>query len=289
MNIRMKKHLLLLCTTTVLPLSVFASQAITDATPVTDQIIDMQRSELQKNTLGKGFGPQSPRDIDNITGSNQQLFSFAPSSMEMNLCNIHFHKNAEHKGGDFSRYAGNGDGKGYNTGYQYTGQLTKKELTPTSESLTAALHNELFPGDTIEVHYVYSTAKVKPGPTLGSCLSDSIKNPALRVESQVFVLVNDKDALSFVELTEDTMKGDRAQAINIPDNSGQPIQYLGSTTGPSYNQQGSPFQVTWSVRPKTLKVDINTVAEWLNDNKYKENHAHGVRNLVIDPLLLSGN
>ncbi|WP_413692476.1 delta-class carbonic anhydrase [Psychromonas sp. KJ10-2] len=284
----MKKHLLLLCTTTVLPLSVFASQAINDAKPVTDQIIDMQRSELQKNTLGKGFGPQSPRDIDNITGSNQQLFSFAPSSMEMNLCNIHFHKNAEHKGGDFSRYAGNGDGKGYNTGYQYTGQLTKKELTPTSESLTAALHNELFPGDTIEVHYVYSTAKVKPGPTLGSCLSDSIKNPALRVESQVFVLVNDKDALNFVELTEDTMKGDRAQAINIPDNSGQPIQYLGSTTGPSYNQQGSPFQVTWSVRPKTLKVDINTVAEWLNDNKYKENHAHGVRNLVIDPLLLSG-
>lgn len=289
MNIRMKKHLLLLCTTTVLPLSVFASQAITDTKTVTDQIIDMQRSELQKNTLGKGFGPQSPRDIDNITGSNQQLFSFAPSSMEMNLCNIHFHKNAEHKGGDFSRYAGNGDGKGYNTGYQYTGQLTKKELTPTSESLTAALHNELFPGDTIEVHYVYSTAKVKPGPTLGSCLSDSIKNPALRVESQVFVLVNDKDALNFVELTEDTMKGDRAQAINIPDNSGQPIQYLGSTTGPSYNQQGSPFQVTWSVRPKTLKVDINTVAEWLNDNKYKENHAHGVRNLVIDPLLLSGN
>ncbi|RBW47347.1 hypothetical protein DS885_03620 [Psychromonas sp. B3M02] len=285
----MKKHLLLLCTTTVLPLSVFASQAITDANPVTDQIIDMQRSELQKNTLGKGFGPQSPRDIDNITGSNQQLFSFAPSSMEMNLCNIHFHKNAEHKGGDFSRYAGNGDGKGYNTGYQYTGQLTKKELTPTSESLTAALHNELFPGDTIEVHYVYSTAKVKPGPTLGSCLSDSIKNPALRVESQVFVLVNDKDALNFVELTEDTIKGDRAQAINIPDNSGQPIQYLGSTTGPSYNQQGSPFQVTWSVRPKTLKVDINTVSEWLNDNKYKENHAHGVRNLVIDPLLLSGN
>ncbi|WP_409439974.1 delta-class carbonic anhydrase [Psychromonas sp. GE-S-Ul-11] len=287
MKILMKKHLLLLCTTTALPLSVFASQTVTQSEPVSDQIIEQQRAELQQNTLDKGFGPQSPRDIDNIAGNNTQLFSYAPNTTDMNLCNIHFHKNAEHKGGEFTRYAGNGDGKGNNSGYLYAGQLTKEELTPISVPLSKELHHQLFPGDTIEVHYVYSTANVKPGPTLGSCLSDSTKNPALRVESQVFVLVNDKEALDFVELTKDSVKGDRPQAINIPDNSGQPIQYLGSTTGPAYNQQGSPFQVTWSVRPQVLKVSINTVATWFKDNQYNENHAHGVRNLVTNPLLLS--
>jgi hypothetical protein len=37
----------------------------------------------------------------------------------MNLCNIHFHKNAEHKGGEFTQYAGNGDGDGFDNILQY--------------------------------------------------------------------------------------------------------------------------------------------------------------------------
>jgi hypothetical protein len=44
-----------------------------------------------------GAGPQSPRDIDNPAGSNSVKFETAPLIEEMNLCNIHFHRNAEHK------------------------------------------------------------------------------------------------------------------------------------------------------------------------------------------------
>ncbi|WP_187293196.1 delta-class carbonic anhydrase [Octadecabacter arcticus] len=69
--------------------------------------------------------------------------------------------------------------------------------------------------------------------------------------------------------------------------TGTPIAYDGSTTGPSYNEAGSPLQVSWSVRPDVIKVDINSVGAWYADNIFDEGHAHGVRNLVLYPALLS--
>ena len=68
---------------------------------------------------------------------------------------------------------------------------------------------------------------------------------------------------------------------------GVAVQYGGSTTGPSYNEKGSPFQVSWSVRPQVALVNIHTVGSWLEDNIFDEDHAHGVRNLVVNPDLLS--
>jgi hypothetical protein len=246
-----------------------------------------QRAALASNTKDQGFGPQSPRDIDSKQGTNTRDFSTAPAYTEMNLCNIHFHKNAEHKGGEFTLFAGEGDGHGYDSGYKYSGKLNKKELTPVNDNLCKNKHGSLSSGDTIEVHYVHSTAKVKPGPTLGSCLSDSIKNPELRVETQVYVLVNDESALDFNDLSKHGMKNGLEQALNIPNNTGVPIQYAGSTTGPSYNEKGSPFQVSWSVRPKVAKVNIASVGKWCEGNIFNEDHAHGVRNLVINQDLLS--
>lgn len=254
---------------------------------VSNSVIAQQRTALAQNTQGKGFGPQSPRDIDKLAGNNTRYFGTAPEYSQMNLCNIHFHKNAEHKGGEFSTYAGNGDGKGYNTGYMYNGKLSESELEPFKGSVGAKGHGGMKPGDTIELHYVHSSAQVTPGPTLGACLSESIANPQLRVETQVFVLVNDKSALDFVKLAEVKRSNGVYQAVNIPTNTGKPIQYAGSTTGPGYNEQGSPLQVTWSVRPKVAKVDISTVAKWLENNEFEEDHAHGVRNLVVNPDLLS--
>jgi hypothetical protein len=137
------------------------------------------------------------------------------------------------------------------------------------------------------VHYVFSTAQVAPGPTLASCLSEAINNPQLRVEAQVLVLVNDDSALDFTELAAVGEADGLHQAPNIPSNTGGPIVYAGSTTGPSYNEAGSPFQVTWSVRPEVAKVSIASVAEWLSGNVFEEDHAHGVRNLVTNPDLLS--
>lgn len=255
--------------------------------PVSDQTITDQRSNLQKNTDGKGFGPQSPRDIDSSAGNNSIVFNPAPAYTQMNLCNIHFHKNAEHKGGEFTKYAGNGDGHGYLSGYQYSGSLTKAELAPVDHEICPGKHGNLYPGDTIEVHYVHSTAQIKPGPTLGACFNDSIKNPQLRVETQVYVLVNDKNAGDFEVLAQYGKKNGFHQALNLPDNTGIPVQYAGSTTGPSYNENGSPFQVTWSVRPKVAKVNIKSVGKWCKGNVFDEDHAHGVRNLVINPDHLS--
>ncbi len=122
---------------------------------------------------------------------------------------------------------------------------------------------------------------------MGSCFNDAIKNPQLRVETQVYVLVNDKNALDFGSLTKHGEKNGLQQPLNIPSNTGTAIQYAGSTTGPSYNEKGSPYQVTWSVRPKVAKVNIETVGAWCKGNVFKEDHAHGVRNLVVNPDLIS--
>lgn len=254
---------------------------------VSDSVIAQQRDMLAKSTEGKGFGPQSPRDIDAVDGNNARLFSAAPDYKQMNLCNIHFHKNAEHKGGEFTQYAGNGDGHGYMSGYRYTGTLNASESKPVAGEICPSEHGALSVGDTIEVHYVYSTAQVEPGPTLGSCLNEAISNPQLRVETQVYVLVNDDKALDFTQLTQHDVKNGLHQALNIPDNTGTPVQYAGSTTGPGYNEKASPYQVTWSVRPKVARVNIESVGEWCKGNTFKEDHAHGVRNLVINPDLLS--
>lgn len=258
-----------------------------DKGPVADSVIAQQQAALAKNTEGKGYGPQSPRDIESLSGENTIAFNAAPASTHMNLCNIHFHKNAEHKGGEFTRYVGNGDGKGNQSGYAYTGALNAAEKRASGEPVCPSSHGQLMPGDTIEIHYVYSSAQVNPGPTLGACLSPANVNPQLRVEALVAVLVNDKNAADFAMLTKDERRNGRPQAVNIPTNMGAPVQYAGSTTGPAYNEAGSPLQVSWSVRPKVMKVDINSVGNWCKGNVYNEDHGHGVRNLVKHPALLS--
>ncbi|EPJ45274.1 MAG: hypothetical protein OFPII_28950 [Osedax symbiont Rs1] len=287
----MKKIYFIIAATALAPFLANASSSTSSENshegPVSNQVIEDQNHFLLAQTNNKGFGPQSPRDIDLKTGSNNRAFSLSPPSTQMNLCNIHLHKNAEHKGGEFTTYAGNGDGHGYQTGYKYSGHLSEAELVDYGREVGASKHGSIYAGDTLEVHYVYSTAQVKPGATLGACLSKSIGNPQLRVETQVYVAVNDKKAKDFVSLTKVKIVDGLYQAVNIPNNTGTPVQYAGSTTGPGYNKKGSPFQVTWSVRPNVEKVSISTVGKWLNGNEFKEDHAHGVRNLVTHPSLLS--
>jgi hypothetical protein len=73
-----------------------------------------------------GFGPQTPRDITSISGTNKRLFTLAPAAAELNLCNIHTHTNAEHKGPGFSVFAGKGTHGGYKCNDSDT--LTAAEL-----------------------------------------------------------------------------------------------------------------------------------------------------------------
>lgn len=254
---------------------------------VGDEIIEAQRAALATNTKDAGFGPQSPRDLGTLVGENKLAFSHAPAYTEMNLCNIHFHENAEHRGGQFTTFAGNGNGKGYGTGFVYDGTLSDAELAPLGRKVGENDYGYLKPGDTIELHYVHTSAKITPGPTLGSCLSEAIVNPQLRVETQVYVLVNDDAAADFVNLTEVGKVNGFYQAVNMPQDTGTPIAYAGSTTGPSYNEKASPLQVSWSVRPEVIKVSITSVETWLSDNIFDEKKAHGVRNLVVNPNLIS--
>jgi len=237
-----------------------------------------------------GFGPQTPRDIDSIKGENGRQFSLSPDYKQMNLCNIHFHENAEHKAKDYSVSAGEGH-DGYGGGYKcnMSAKLSKAEMAPLAKPACKSEHGDLVPGDTIEVHWVHSTADVKPGKTLGACLSEKNANPDLRVEAQVFVLVNDKSALNFNDLGYggNVVNGFH-QAKAIPGNTGKPVMFTGSTTGPKYTESTcSPLQVTWNVRPLCAKLDINSVAKWCESNEFGEDHAHGVRKLVTSPKLLS--
>ena len=103
-----------------------------DMVDVSSSTIAEQRQNLAKNTKDKGFGPQAPRDISSPDGSNTVAFNRAPVLTRMNHCNIHFHKNAEHQGGEFAKYPGNGDGKGYSIGYVYSGTRSKVEMPPPS-------------------------------------------------------------------------------------------------------------------------------------------------------------
>lgn len=285
----MKREVIIaLAIATTLPMLASAKEVSVGAHgAVADSVISRQREMLAENTKGKGFGPQSPRDIDATAGNNSRVFTAAPAPTEMNLCNIHFHKNAEHKGGEFTQYAGNGDGHGFHSGYKYSGKLSASELKPVGHDICPSMHGGLAAGDTIEVHYVLSTAQAEPGPTLASCLTDAINNPQLRVEAQVYVLVNDKQALDFERLAQYRRNNGLYQATNIPSNTGTPVQYAGSTTGPGYNEKGSPFQVSWSVHPHVAKVNIESVGKWCKGNVFNEDHAHGVRNLITNLDLLS--
>ena len=179
----------------------FASGAFADSAGhgVSDEVIAEQRAALAAATAGMGYGPQSPRDIDAHDGMNHRAFSTAPAVTDMALCDIHFHENAEHKGGTFTTYAGNGDGHGYGTGFKYDGKLTEAELAPVAMTVGDSEHGDLVPGDTIEIHFVHSTAQATLGPSLGTCLSEAIGNPQLRVEAVVAVLVTEGGA-DFVEM-----------------------------------------------------------------------------------------
>ena len=231
----------------------------------------------------QGYGPQTPRDISATAGSNPRSFSVAPAATELNLCDIHLHTNAEHKGPGFSVFAGKGEHGGYQC--NETSSLSAAELKVPAAS---ACHG-VKPGDTIEVHWVHTSCEATPGNGLGTCLSDACANPQLRVEAQAFLVVNDPKAANFSDFTYDgNVVNGLHQAKALPSGTGAPVTFLGSTTGPKYTQaKCSPLQVTWSVRPSCTKIDIASLNEWCKGNVFKEDHAHGVRQLVTAPELLS--
>lgn len=233
----------------------------------------------------QGYGPQTPRDISAQAGANPRSFTLAPAASEMNLCNIHFHTQAEHKGPGFAVFAGATEHGGYRC--NGTDALTPAELKPV-EGHGGGCHG-VKPGDTIEVHWVHSSCASTPGKGLGACLTDACANPQLRVETGVFLVVNDAKAADFQDFAYDgNVVNGLHQAKALPSGTGAPVVFAGSTTGPSYTEaKCSPLQVTWSVRPQCQKVDISSLNAWCGNNVFAEDHAHGVRQLVTSAELLA--
>lgn len=229
------------------------------------------------------MGPQTPRDISSVAGLNTDMFQMAPPASEMNLCNIHTHTNAEHKGPGFSVFVDDSDYGGF--ACNGTDDLTDAELAPAPGA-----YGKVEPGDTIEVHWVHTSCDIDPGEGLGSCLSDTCTDPLLRVEAQTFLVVNDSNALDFTQMDYKGFEENGLdQPMMIPSNTGEPVVFRGSTTGPSWDQQTcSPLKVTWSVRPTCAKLDINSLHRWAESgNVFNETESHGVRQLVTAPELLS--
>ncbi len=229
------------------------------------------------------MGPQTPRDISNTFGLNLEAFPLAPPANRMNLCNIHTHTQAEHKGPGFGVFVGAADDGGY--ACNETAQLEAADLAPAEGA-----YKGVEPGDTIEAHWVHTSCMATPGEGLGACVPEGCDNPLLRVEAQVFLVVNDPGALDFTAMGHGGAGADGLhQAKMIPANTGEPVVFRGSTTGPSYNQSRcSPVRVTWSVRPQCARLDINSLHRWAEQgNVFKETKSHGVRQLVTAPELLS--
>ena len=228
-------------------------------------------------------GPQAPRDIDSVAGSNTTHFDVAPPASEMTLCDIHFHRNAEHRASGYSKLIGDGDHKGYicngsTPGIGHAGGHGDAHHAPKGCAGIAA-------GDTVEVHWVFTTCDVAPGPTLGSCFTKTCSDPQLRVEARVFNLTDDGSGANFADFRA-PKAGDK---VTVPPAS-DPVQYLGSTTGSSYNDGScSPFKVTWNVTSACAPLEIGSINGWCgkDENPFKEDHAHGVRLLVEDAALLS--
>ena len=153
--------------------------------------------------LCQKYGPQTPRDIASAAGENDRVFALAPSSAELNLCNIHFHKNAEQTAPGLKVFVGADKHGGY------------------------------------------------------KC--------------------NECDSLSTAELkapARDVCSGVKPRRHDLTP--------LGAHLVP-----GLARQVTWSVRPSYAEIDINSLASRCKGNVFKEDHAHGVRQLVTAKELLA--
>ena len=266
---------------------VLASCATEGMSKSGDKMAKDKMSKAASAELCTDMGPQTPRDISSLIGTNLTEFTLAPASTQMNLCNIHTHTNAEHKGPGFSVFVNDSDNGGY--ACNDAKSLNASELFDPYQGKGA--YKGVKPGDTIEVHWVHTSCDIEPGEGLGSCLSDTCADPLLRVETQVFLVVNDpENALDFTTMD---YKGLDTNGFHqpgmIPSDTGTPVVFRGSTTGPSYDQSTcSPMKVTWSVRPQCARVDIGSLHRWAEQgNVFNEKKSHGVRQLVTAPELLS--
>ena len=223
-------------------------------------------------------GPQAPRDIDSVLGTNTTKFKTANKISKMNLCDIHYHWNAEHKSSAYSTFV---DTHNDHSGWAIVEPASTNPEYRQEHDISRLLEDDaheigVIVGDTIEVHFVHTSCNVKyeelePANGLGNCATNVCANPQLRVVAQVFKVV-DHDA-DITDLDQ-PMRHHDAKVV-----------YTGSTTGSKFNNEHcSPYQVTWDVKKTPATLSAHGLAEWSHK---REQHAHAVRELVTHDDLLS--
>ena len=218
-------------------------------------------------------GPQAPRDILKTAGENPIRFNKAAPVTRLRLCDIHFHRFAEHK------IPGTLPAKPPGEGFVCQLPAAGKQVEEESGDRKVCESVELF--DTVEVHWVYTTCNVEPAPKLDSCFSKACVNPELRAVGQVFYLTPDG--------YPNTVDWKRAGYDHYPPPPTGNVEFLGSTTGDKYNGADtcSPYQVTWSVARGCKPMTLSSLGRWCDDNVYDETKPQGVRKLVTDLKFLS--
>ena len=119
------------------------------------------------------------------------------------------------------------------------------------------------PGDTIETHWVHTSCEATPGEGLGACVPEACSNPLLRVEAQVFLVVNDPDALDFATMTYGGNIVDgrhQAKDDSVDDRRAGVVSRLNDRAVIRSNANVRKARVTWNVRPRCAKLDINSLA-----------------------------
>lgn len=219
-------------------------------------------------------GPQSPRDLDRPEGENPVRYGKALPHADLRLCDIHFHRNAEHKSAQYPTRKGSGE----HAGFVCSGRENSTP-PPGGRPSGGGGCEGIAVGDTVEVHWVFTSCDVEPAPGLGSCLANCV-NPQLRVEARVFYLSDREGGLDFARFADES-------DVTLP-RAPHAVEYLGSTTGPSFDAETcSAFQATWNVGPSCRPLDKASLDKWCEDNVFDEDSAHGVRDLVTDVRLLS--
>jgi hypothetical protein len=224
-------------------------------------------------------GPQAPRNIDSLAGTNTTLFKTANNIDKMNLCDIHYHWNAEHKSSEYSVHVGHEAGE--HSGWAVVEPASTDPEYRAAHDISHLLDGDaheigVIVGDTIEVHFVHTSCNVNyedlsPANGLGNCSSNVCANPQLRVVAQVFKVVE-----------HDAEIDDLDHPMAHRDGR---VIYTGSTTGPNYNNDHcSPLQVTWDVKKTYATISAHGLAHWSHE---RSQHAHGVRELVTRTELLS--
>ena len=61
------------------------------------------------------------------------------------------------------------------------------------------------------------------------------------------------------------------------------------TIAPTNPSKDAFLSIALAAKMAKAKVNVKSVGQWCEGNVFNEDHAHGVRNLVINPKLLSGS